>query len=69
VDEGVELELAAAADVVEPELLLPQAAATADTPSAMTITDTRRPKLANPTTVASLSVRQNPGTLTESWQR
>jgi hypothetical protein len=67
---GADLEVAAPADAVELELLLlPQAAASADTPSAMSITKARRPKLlALITTVVSLSTCQNPGTLAESWQ-
>jgi hypothetical protein len=58
---GVDAEL-------ELELLLPHAAASADTAIAMSTTEIHRPDLDLITTTASLSARQNSGTLTESWQ-
>jgi hypothetical protein len=59
VGEAAELEL---------ELLLPQPAAAADTPIAMTTATTRRAEVALNKKTASLIARQNPGTLTKSWQ-
>jgi hypothetical protein len=66
---GVELDVAACEDVeVELELLLPQPAAMAHTATAINIDQNRRDQIDLITTMASLSARQNPGTLTESWQ-
>jgi hypothetical protein len=65
---GLELDVAAAADGVELELLLPQPAASTDTAIAMTAAEIRRAEAVLTKTTASLSARQDPGTLTESWQ-
>jgi hypothetical protein len=62
-----ELDVVAADDEVELELL-PHAAATADTAIAIIPTETRRATPELITTTTALSGRQNPGTLTESWQ-
>jgi hypothetical protein len=66
---GLELDVVAAgADVeLELELLLPQAARI-DTAIAISTDQNRRDQMDLITTMASLSARQNPGTLTESWQ-
>jgi hypothetical protein len=66
---GLELDVVAAgADVeLELELLLPQAARI-DTAIAISTDQNRRDQIDLITTMASLSARQNPGTLTESWQ-
>jgi hypothetical protein len=66
---GVELDVVAAgADVeLELELLLPQAARI-DSAIAINTEENRRDQIDLITTMASLSARQNPGTLTESWQ-
>jgi hypothetical protein len=66
---GPELDVVAAgADVeLELELLLPQAAS-ADTATATSTGQKRRAQIDLIATMASLSTRQNPGTLTESWQ-
>ena len=64
-----ELDVVAADDDVELELLLlPQPAASADTAIVITTAEIRRVEAALNKTTASLSARQNPGTLTESWQ-
>ena len=67
---GVELDVVAAGEDVELELelLLPQPAARADTATAISTDQKRRAQIDLITTMASLSARQNPGTLTESWQ-
>jgi hypothetical protein len=59
--------VAADADV-ELELLLPQPTASADAAIAMSTAETRRVAASLTSTTASLLVRQNPGTLTESWR-
>jgi hypothetical protein len=60
--------VAAGADVeLELELLLPQAAS-ADTATATSAGEKRRVEINLIATMASLYARQNPGTLTESWQ-
>lgn len=66
---GVELDVAAGEDVeVELELLLPQPAARAHTATAISTDQNRPDQIDLITTMASLSTRQNPGILTESWQ-
>jgi hypothetical protein len=65
---GAEPDVVAADDDVELELLLPQPTANADAAIAMTTAETRRARTSPSNTTASLSERQNPGTLTESWQ-
>lgn len=63
----VELDVVAAAAGVELELLLLPHAASADTAIAASTGQKRRAQI-DLITTASLSVCQNPGTLTESWQ-
>jgi hypothetical protein len=67
---GAAADVAAGGDDVELELgrLLPHAAASTETANAITTPETRRTEMNLITTTASLSARQNPGTLTESWQ-
>ena len=62
------LDVVAAGEDDELELLLPQPTASADTAIAMTTTEIHRPEVALTRKTPSLSARQNPGTLTESWQ-
>jgi hypothetical protein len=56
-----------AAVVLEP-LPLPHAATRAELPIAITIADTRRAEDALNKTAASLSARQDSGTIAESWR-
>ena len=49
-------------------LLLPQPTASADTAIVISPAETRRTEVAPINRTVSLSARQNPGTLTESWQ-
>jgi hypothetical protein len=62
------LALVAGDDDVELELLLPQPAASTDTPTAMNVAELRRIEAEPTKTTSSLLARQNPGTLPESWQ-
>jgi len=63
-----ELELVAGVDVELELLLLPQAEASTDTENAMNTIAMGRAVRRLLITIASLSARQNPGILTESWQ-